>query len=151
MSFSAEERKMFQEAVGKHFGSLASQGFQLSAITDRVEFLTGDHLIIEVGIPGVGRGVSISLVRSAGGARHALTAFLHKGGTGGFVVSTFAKQVGAPEAFVQQLSLSNHDGPLSDRVEGVLKAARSVIDEHLIPALTGNEWPVVPVDWAGYK
>lgn len=151
MSFSADEREMFQEAVEKHFGSLKAQGFQLSRVTDKVEPLTGEHLIIEVGVPGVGRGVRIALVHSGDGARQALTAFMHKGGTGGFVVRTFAKRIGAPEPLIQQLSLSSHDGPLSDRVDRVLGAVRIVIDEHLIPALTGGEWPVVPVDWAGYK
>ncbi|MGH8199560.1 MAG: hypothetical protein ACREVO_04245 [Steroidobacteraceae bacterium] len=149
MSFSTDEQNLFQEAVSRHFGSLQAQGFKLSPVATSSHYPTGDHLTVEVSAPSIGRGMSITLRKLE--VRQALTTFLHKGQTGGFMVDTFSKQISAPKEIIQQLSLASHDGPLSERIDAVLKATRSVIDNYLMSALTGGEWPAVKVDWGDYK
>ena len=149
MSFSTDEQNLFQEAISRHFGSLQAQGFKLSPVAASSHYPTGDQLAVEVSAPSVGRGMTITFLKL--GSRQALTTFLHKGETGGFMVNTFSKQMGAPKELIQQLSLASHDGLLSERIDAVLKATRSVIDRHLMSALTGGEWPAVKVDWGDYK
>lgn len=123
--------------------------FRLSPVAASSHCLTGDHLTVEVSAPSIGKGMRIAFVKL--GTIQALTTFLHKGQNGGFMVDTFSKQTGALKELIQQLSLAGHDGPLSVRIDAVLKATRSVIDKHLMSALTGGEWPTVEVDWGDYK
>jgi hypothetical protein len=151
MSFSTDEQEMFEKAIRRHFGDLVSRGLQLSSVAVRTDPLTGEKLVADVGNPSTGRGITFTLLRTPDGSRQALTTFLRKGGTGGFMVSTYLRHIGAPKMVIQQLALSTPNGQLSDLIDSVLQSTRSVIDEHLISALTGGPWPAVPVDWGDYK
>jgi hypothetical protein len=49
------------------------------------------------------------------------------------------------------VTLSAYEGSLQERVDAVLRAVRATVDQYLLPALRGGEWPVVPFDWGPYK
>jgi hypothetical protein len=151
MSFSNDEQEMLRKAVDKNFGDLTAQGFTIGRVGTKIDPLMGEQLLVEVGVPDVGRGIRITLFHTPNGHRKELAAFLHKGGTGGFMVETYLKLKGAPADVVQQLSLSTHQGDLSDRVDAVLGLIRAVVDRQLLPALLDGEWPIVPVDWGDYR
>lgn len=139
---------MFQAAVAQAFGDLAVRGAIIGNLHEKANKLTGNQLVMEVEFPKSGRGLSIALLRSPDRSREALTTFLHKDGTGGFMAYAFLKAKGLPS---EMLHLSAHTGTLADRVDAVLKETRVIVDRHLIQPLMGGDWPVVPVDWEGYR
>lgn len=148
MSFSRSEQDMFQAAVTQAFGDLAVHGAVIGNLQEKTNKLTGNQLVIEVEFPSTGRGLSVALLRSPDRTREALTTFLHKDGTGGFMVHAFLKTKGLPS---EMLHLSAHTGTLANRVGTVLKETRATVDRHLLQPLMGGGWPIVPVDWAGYR
>jgi hypothetical protein len=151
MSFTREEHELFRNQVAKHFGDLSDQGFSI-AETERADEIVGEQLVFDLKRKDTNRGLRIKLLRSPDQAKVALTVFVEKGGTGGFMLDNYLRLKGSvSDHAIRQLSLSERAGSLEQRLDDVLGHVRRAIDTHLLVVLSGGDWPVVPINWGDYR
>jgi hypothetical protein len=150
MSFSSEEQDMLRIAVDRHFADLADEGFQIGPVSREYSPAAREHLVVECSRLDIGRGFKITLGRAPDGIRQGLSVFFWNGETGRFCfgLSSFLKSKGLSTGPV---TLSAYEGSLPEQVDAVLCAVRATVDQYLLPALRGGEWPDVPIDWGDYR
>jgi len=149
--FACRAAHIFGEVVNRVFGDLATQGFQVLPVSNTTAKLIGETLVSSVVNAKLGRGIRLTLLHAVSGTE-ALSSFLYRPeGVGGFALGDFLKHIKAPAQTIRALDLAAQPGDLSQRLEASLNVMRTVVDQHLLAALLGGQWPSVPVDWGDYK
>jgi hypothetical protein len=151
MGFTQADKDALTSGVSAAFGDLDKAGFRRNEVQLCSTPALGEYLETRIERLNSDRSVSIALTRTPDGSREALTISLERGSADTFSLTTYLKYLGASEETIKNCKLSAYHGSLNERILLCLRFARHQIDQRLLGALKGEEWPEIPMDWADYK
>src|SRR5690348_15013444 len=143
MTLSETDFHIFSSEVRSVFSGWLSKGYIIAPVTKENTEALGDYFEAVILNSKNGRKLCIILLNTHDGSQHEISVHADNG-VESFSVDELLRHRGAASIVIDKLSLRHYAGKLSERIKRCITFVRTVVEEELLSALDGGEWPAVP-------
>lgn len=151
MSVLDAEVELLNRQAKKVFFDLEGHGFQFKAPLVKHTNAIGDYVEIEITHEVTGKSLLIAYAPALDLRPESISVFLQNIDGDTFSISDYLSYKKFDSQLRKSVSLANHHGSLSERIEMTLVASREIILTYLEDVLLGSGWEFIPINWGDMK
>jgi hypothetical protein len=145
MKFTDEDKLSIRGLIADEFADEITKGYVLEGPTDVSDQVLEQRVDLELVNPRIDRTIRFSLLAHQG--RNSLNISMLKPSGGLFSLYEYLVSKGGSDSELQKLDFATYGGSLPQRAALVIRHASRLLSTDLARAVSGEEWPDVPIDW----
>jgi hypothetical protein len=145
LNFTDGDLTAVRSAIGDEFASEIGQGFSLEGPVEHRSPLIEQQVEFVLANPLIDRAIRFTLLAHRG--KNSINVFVERPSGGVFSLKQYFAVQQSSKDVSKKFELGSYGGSLQQRVILLIRQAKHVLSTELAGAVSGTEWPDVPIDW----